>query len=265
LDGSVVWSRNAVSDTNAKESGWGFAGSPLVVGNLLVVAASGKLAAYKLATGQPQWYGPDSCKGYSSPHLLTIDGVAQILLMSDAGAISLAPSDGSLLWKYSWPLQDRILQPAMTAEGDILLNGGMETGLRLITVKHEAEQWKIKDRWTSNGLKPYFNDFVVHKGHAYGFNGRSLACIDLVDGKRKWQDGRYGGQILLLADQDLLLVLSEKGELALVEAVPDKFRELARIRAIEGKTWNHPVLAGDILVVRNSTEMVAFRLAPNGN
>jgi outer membrane protein assembly factor BamB len=265
MDGSVVWSRNAVSDTGAKESGWGFAGSPLVVGNLLVVAASGKLAAYKLATGQPQWYGPDSCKGYSSPHLLTIDGVAQILLMSDAGATSLSPSDGTLLWKYSWPLQDRILQPAMTAEGDILLNGGIEMGMRLITVKHEAEGWKIKDRWTSAGLKPYFNDFVVHKGHAYGFNGRSLACIDLNDGTRKWQDGRYGGQILLLADQDLLLVLSEKGELALVEAVPDKFRELARIRAIEGKTWNHPVLAGDVLVVRNSTEMVAFRLAPAGN
>jgi outer membrane protein assembly factor BamB len=259
-DGTMVWSRNAASDTGAKDSGWGFTSSPLVVDDVVIIAATGKLAAYDLATGKPRWFGPDGGKGYSSPHLLTIDGVAQVLLESDLGMTSLTPANGTLLWKYSWPLEDRILQPALTADGDILISGSMNSGIRRIGVVNEPDGWKIKERWTSLGLKPYFNDFVVHKGHAYGFNGRSLACIDIKDGKRTWQAGRYGGQIILLADQNLILVLSEKGELALVSAAPEKFTELARFPAIEGKTWNHPVLAGDVLVVRNNQEMVAFRL-----
>ncbi len=228
-------------------------------------AVEGALVAYDLATGDPRWFGPNGGDSYSSPHLLTIDRVAQILLMSRAGATSVAPTDGTLLWQHPWPGGTRIVQPALTADGDILISRGEKSGMRRIAVAHESGGWTIEGRWTSARLKPYFSDFVVHDGHAFGFDGSILACIDVEDGKLKWKGGRYGsGQLVLLADQDLLLVLSERGELALVAAVPGQFTELARFPAIEGKTWNHPVLVGDILLARNGQEMVAFRLSLAG-
>jgi outer membrane protein assembly factor BamB len=266
-NGAVVWSRKVASDTDTKLPTWGFTSSPLVVDNIVVVAAAGTLAAYDVATGNPRWVGPHRGGSYSSPHLVKIDGVTQILLLSPPGAISVAPADGALLWEHSWE-GGAIVQPALTANGDVLINAITMTGgvgVRRIAVAHGPGGWTVEERWTSNGLKPYFNDFVVHKGHAFGFDGNILACIGLEDGKRKWKGGRYGnGQLVLLADQDLLLVLSEDGELALVKATPDQFTELARFPAIEGKTWNHPVLVGDELLVRNGQEMAAFRLSLAG-
>ena len=182
--------------------------------------------------------------------------------MSKADAVSVAPADGTLLWKHAWPGGSRIVQPALTEEGDILISRGETTGMRRIAVAHGPGGWTIEERWTTNRMKPYFSDFVVHDGHVFGFDGSLLACIDIEDGKRKWKGGRYGsGQLVLLADQDLLLVLSEQGELVLVGATPDQFTELARSPGIEGKTWNHPVLIDDVLLVRNGQEMAAFRLS----
>jgi hypothetical protein len=193
--------------------------------------------------------------------LLARDGGNQILLMSSQGVTAVAAADGKPLWKYEWRTSERIVQPAVLADGDLIISGGDNSGIRRVALKPGQDGWTLEQRWESNALKPYFNDFVIHDGHAYGFDGAILACVDLADGKRKWKGGRYGhGQMVLLRDQSLLLVLSEEGEIALVKADPGQFTELARMRAIEGKTWNHPALAGDRLYVRNGEQMAAFRL-----
>ena len=265
-NGSVIWSHNAASDTKTKVPMWGFASSPLVVGDEVIVATAGALAAYDVVTGNSRWLGPATDRGgYSSPHLATIVGVAQVLLLNGEGVMSVNPADGTLLWKHAWE-GDSIVQPAVTADGDVLIGSGSglgsEVGVLRIAVAHGPGGWTTKEVWTTIGLKPYFNDFVVHKDLAFGFDGSNLACIDLKDGGRKWKGGSYGhGQLVLLADQDLLLVVSEEGELALVKATSDQFTELARFKAVEGKTWNHPVLVGDILLVRNGEEMAAFRMS----
>jgi len=277
--GALIWTARAETHPMAR-----ITGAPVLAGGRLYVPVSsleegagsndryecctfrGSVASYDAATGKLRWLGPKGGGGYSSPHLVTIDGVPQILLLRGARTTSVAPADGSLLWEHSSgePVAS-ILQPALAADGDLLIAAGDTMGgigIRRIAVARGPTGWTVQERWTSRALKPYFNDFVVHKGHAFGFDASILACIDLADGTRKWKGGRYGhGQLVLLPDQDLLLVLSEAGELALVKATPDQFTEIARVPAIEGKTWNHPVLVGDVLLVRNGEEMAAFRLS----
>ncbi len=121
--------------------------------------------------------------------------------------------------------------------------------------------FSVKEVWTSNQLKPSFNDMVYHQGHLYGFDQNILVCLDAETGQRKWKKGRYGfGQMILLPEVDQLIVLSEFGECVLVAAEPTAHRELGRVQAIEGKTWNHPIIAGQTLFIRNGEEAAALKL-----
>ena len=260
--GKVLWSRNPATEYQVKTPDWGFSGSPLVVGDQVLVPVAGLLASYDAATGEPRWKSADGGDGYSSPHLVRLAGVEQVVQITGKGVMGVSPSDGKILWEHDWKGYP-IVQPALTADGDLLIAVNQGSGLRRLAISQDAAgAFKVEERWTSNGLKPYFSDFAVHDGHAYGFDGNILSCIDLKDGTRKWKGGRYGnGQLLLLSAQNRMLILSEQGEIALVKAEPGGFEELARLPAIEGKTWNHPVLVGDILLVRNDREMAAFRLA----
>jgi len=186
--GAIVWSRNAAVDTEATVPGWGFASSPLVVDDVVMVAVGGIVAAYDSATGNPRWSGAGRAGGenYSSPHLLSIDGVEQVLLMSATGATSVEPASGKVLWEHGWPGAP-IVQPAQTEDGDVLIStagGSGALGLRRLAVAKGPGGWSLEERWTSSALKPYFNDFVVQRGHAFGFDGSILASVDLVDGAR---------------------------------------------------------------------------------
>ena len=143
----------------------------------------------------------------------------------------------------------------------MLVPTGLGAGTRLVEFTKENDHWVGKEIWTSRFMKPDYNDLVVHKGYLYGFDSAIFACVDLKDGSQKWKGGRYGkGQVLLLADSDLLIVVSEKGELVLLRASPDAFDELAKINAMEGKTWNHPVVVGDRLYIRNAEEAICYQL-----
>jgi outer membrane protein assembly factor BamB len=269
--GQSLWARNIADDSGAPVPTWGFASSPLVVDDVVIVHAAGApegraVVAYDLSTGEPRWFGPANGASYSSPHLATIDGVRQVVMVTGDGVFGLAPASGELLWTHAWPMGgdgSRAVQPTLLADGhDLLIGTTFGIGTRRITVSRDpAGAWTAHENWTSTGLKPYYNDSVVHRGTMFGFDGNILAALDLATGARLWKGGRYGnGQMLLLADQDLLLVVSERGELALVRATPERFEEIARMPALRGKTWNHPIVADGVIYLRNAEEAAAYRL-----
>ena len=176
--------------------------------------------------------------------------------MTTVSALRTANNFGNTTWA-----SNSIVQPALTAEGDVLLTS-QENGTRRIAVAHNASGWNVAERWTSNGPQALLQRLRGPQRLRVRLRRTHSRVHRSQDGERKWKGGRYGnGQLVLLPDQDLLLVLSEEGELALVGATPDQFTERAKMTAIQGKTWNHPVLVGDILLVRNAEEMAAFRLA----
>ena len=269
--GETVWTRNLVQDTSATVPFWGFSSSPLLIDNVAVVfsgAGSGRsIVAYDTDDGRIRWTAGDGTKSYSSAHRATFHGRRQVLFCTEMGLESFDPGTGTQLWRHEWHFPDlnRCVQPSLVGDDSIVFATGTEAGTRRLNVRRSGGVWSADFDWETNDLKPHFNDFVVHQGNAYGFDGNFsciFCCVDLDTGKRRWKRGRYGnGQVLLIADQDLLLVLSEKGNVFLLETNPDKLVEKARFRAITGKTWNHPAIAHGRLFVRNGAEMACFHLA----
>ena len=265
--GAKVWSRNTLADSGGKLPDWGISSSPLVTSGVVVTFAAGQggkgLLAYRADSGEVAWTVDAGVYSYSSPHLARIGGREQVLFIGDKGLLALDPASGKRLWEYAAPGREpRSLQPLLVSETQILVPLGLEAPADLVDLTRSGDAYVANKRWTSRNLKPSFNDCVLHDGHLYGFDGSIFTCVELATGNRKWKKGRYGtGQVVLLAEQGLLLVLSDQGRVVLLRPNPSALEELAEFQAIEGKTWNHPVVAHGRLYVRNAQEMACYELA----
>lgn len=267
--GKPLWSRDVRQDAGAELPMWGYSSSPLVAQGAVIAFAGGKsegtLLAYSVATGEKLWSVAAGEHSYASPQLVRAGETEQVLFVGNSGLVAIEPASGKTLWKHAGPegQSQPSIQAHLSGGPQILVSFGPDFGTTLLDLSHDAAEWLLAPRWTSKDLKPFFNDFVIHEKAIYGFDGNLFGCVDLETGKRRWKRGRYGnGQVLLLADEGLLIVLSESGDVVLLATNPDRLEELGRFPALTGKTWNHPVLVRDRLYVRNSEHLKSFSLAP---
>ncbi len=274
--GSVVWTRQIGQDVSP--SLFGDASSPLVFGQRLFVTpggAAGSLVALDCLTGDLLWSNGSRKPGYSSPHLLLTQNIAQVLVFDAVGLHGHDTGTGDTLWSFPWgdnsDEQVNVGQPALVPKlvpdnqieletREVLISSGYGRGSALLSVVGDSSgEWTAHEIWTSKALKCKFSSVVIRGNYAYGLDEGILCCIALEDGTRRWKNGRYGyGQLLLV--NDCLLIQVESGSIAIVKADPRSFEEIATLKALNDRTWNQPVISGRHLLVRNDREAACFEL-----
>ncbi len=263
--GRSIWRTNILEDAGATNLEWGMAAAPLVVDDTVVVLPGGpngqSVVAYDRLTGRRAWSALDDQQAYSSPMLVTLGGVRQILVLSASRLMGLTPERGEVLWQYPWRTSNDInaSQPLVIGDNRVFVSTGYGTGAAVIALAPAGRGFAVQEVWRNARMKNKFSSSVLHDGFIYGLDESILACVDAATGDLKWKGGRYGyGQVTLAGGH--LIVLTEEGELALVRATPERHHELVRFPVIDGKTWNHPAMSDGYLLVRNIHEMAAFDL-----
>jgi len=256
--GKLIWTRNTLEDTAAENIEWGLSCSPLIIDEMVVVtgglmkegAETRSLAAYDKRSGELLWTAGNERSSYSSPLLTTFCGVRQIVVLNGATITGHDTDTGRTLWSFPWyNSQPSVSQPVPLPEDRFFISTGYDIGCALVQVaRDDAGEFTVSEIWKNRELKTKFTNVAVSDGFAYGLDEGILTCLDLETGKRAWKRGRYRhGQLILVDD-------------VLLEATPEAHRELARFKAVEGKTWNNPALYGNYLLVRNATEAACFEL-----
>lgn len=264
--GRLLWSRNILKDNNSAEPEWGVAISPLVHGGRVIVSAGGSpgkaLVAYDRRTGEPVWAAGNGRLAYSSPALLTLAGREQIVMLNQGTVAGHDPETGAELWTHEVPAEPpRAAQPLPLSANRVLFSIGYGIGSRAFELGGSGDgALAAKLMWATPRLKSKFANMILHEGSVYGLDDGVFVCLDPETGERRWKEGRYGHGQLILAGRHLL-VQTETGEVVLVEPNPERLIELARFRALDGKTWNPPAFAAPILLVRNDLEAAAYELA----
>jgi outer membrane protein assembly factor BamB len=274
--GHVKWTVDILEDNDNVI--WGMSGSPLVYDKLVVVnpgaqresAKGSALVAYDRASGQPVWQSGTTRAGYSSPMLAQLAGHRQVILFDGEQVGGYDAANGKLLWSYPWEKTlngINVAQPIVLDGDRVFISSGYDIGCTMLKITESKGEWSVEDLWnpkndhpTNKKLRAKFSNPIAYKGYIYGLDDGILVCLDEKTGTRKWKEGRFGHGQMLRSD-DKLLVLSESGKLALVEATPVGFRDLGSIAVLKGeKTWNNPAVADGKVFVRNHLEMACYDL-----
>ena len=265
VTGKLIWQRKMSVDAPKGRPEWGYACSPLVLGDNVIVnggqSHEKSLFAYRAKDGELAWRNGTRPAEYTSPAFCTLAGVPQIVSFNMIFITSHDPATGEILWEYPWGVrQPCCAQPVPVGENRVVFSSGYGVGTELLEIQRDAAGKLGAQRiWKTLNLKAKMASFVHRDGFLYGLDDGTLTCIDLKDGSRKWKAGHYGhGQLLLVGD--VLLVTAENGEILLLAPTPDGPDELARFRVFNTKTWNPPALSGDLLLMRTDQEVACIRL-----
>ena len=265
-DGKQAWIKN-VEDLGGKRPLWGYASSPLIMADKVIVQGGGKalVVALDKKTGEKAWTTLEGTAGYAAATTATIGGKEQLIVFAGDSVLGLDPRDGSKLWRWAWPTAFGMNCTTPVQVGDKLLICSSEKDGKGGMVLLEFGSGEPKAVWTNHEVGPAHNDPVIVDGYAYAFSGFSIdkkvamVCVNLATGKQKWSSEELGGSGTVVKVGDQLLCLGNGGKLALVKPSPEAFDMVSQFDAIKGfPVWTQPVIANGRLYLRFCNELICY-------
>ncbi|HRZ94552.1 MAG TPA: PQQ-binding-like beta-propeller repeat protein, partial [Candidatus Paceibacterota bacterium] len=269
--GKTLWSKDLTKDLSGKVITWQNAASPLIDGDLIFVNANAPghcLAALHKQDGRVVWSGQNDKMTHATPIAATILGQRQIIFFTQSGLVAVDPKNGAVLWRYKFPYSTSTAASPVVSGDIVYCSAGYGVGAGAVRIARSGGQFTATEIWRApNKLPSHWSTPVVLNGHLYGlfsfkeFGTGPLKCVELATGKEVWSQSGFGPGGVLLADGHIL-VLSDTGDLILVEATPAAYKEVARFDALAGKCWNAPALSGGRVYARSTTEGVCLEIGP---
>ncbi|HEY2291041.1 MAG TPA: PQQ-binding-like beta-propeller repeat protein [Thermoanaerobaculia bacterium] len=262
-NGQTLWQHDLRAEYGAQPPTWGIATSPLVEGNLLLVNVGGSngrsMAAFDKANGKPLWFSQNDPAGYAAPIAITVGGVRQVIFFTGDSVVSIAPKDGKLLWRVPWrtDLGVNAATPIFLPPDKLFISSGYDTGAAVFQIRPADAGITVAEVWRNRVMKNQFSSSLLYKGIIYGFDNATFKAIDAATGQERWKQRGFGQGSLILAGGNLI-VLSDSGKLALVEATPEQYRELGSATVLSGRCWTAPTLTGSRLYLRNQEELLSL-------
>jgi outer membrane protein assembly factor BamB len=269
--GQPLWKRDIVAEHAGRLIQWQSAASPLLEGDLVYVAGGGpdqSLLAIDKSSGETRWKVGDERMTHATPIAATIHGVRQVIFFVQSGLVAVAPVSGEILWRIPYNYRTSTAASPVV-EGDIVYcSAGYGVGAGAFRITKEGDTFGHEVLWRKrNKLMNHWSTPVARDGFLYGMFGfkkygeAPLACVELATGETRWSEEGFGPGNVILVD-DVVVALSDTGEVVLVVADPDSYREQARADVLDGKCWSSPAYSDGRLFVRSTREAVRIDLGP---
>jgi outer membrane protein assembly factor BamB len=267
--GAIKWRKSYSKDWGGRYGAWGFAESPLVDGDRLIVSPGGtkhSIVALNKATGEQLWTSKvgDDVAAYASPITFEAGGKKQYVQFLSKGVVGVDAESGQFLWRYSKSANGTANCSTPVAIGDRIFSAsGYGTGGGMFQVKGRSNKFTATESYFSREFVNHHGGYVVLNKKIYGTNERGLLCMDFDSGKILWRDRSVGKGSIAAADGKLF-VRGEGGSIAMVKVDPKSYVELGLIKDQPDRSgdpaWPHPVISGKTLYIRDQGVLIAFNL-----
>lgn len=260
-NGKIVWKKNLSKEYGIKPPRWGFSGSPVVIGDVVYVDIGRTLALDK-KSGNEIWKTDNFGAAYSSPAPFTYQNKAYLAVFPGSGLYIVERETGKKIAHHPWKTSYDVHAATPVIVGsNIFISSDYNTGCALLGFDGKS----LNVRWENKNLKNQMCTSLYHDGYFYGFNSAKLTCIDAKTGEEKWNQRGLGKGTVIMAANQTLVVLSDKGEVQIGKASPDGFKPTSKAKLINGDQtiWTAPTLANGKLYVRGSKgKLVCIDVSP---